>query len=281
MPGTDTTLAIGMPYSFGIFDVTGNTGSFRPEHPAGTYQGLNPLFASPTELYAYDSQTTGAEFYRYSINVNGLTLIDGTTLDGLGGFSGGFQQANSLVYGDGGGIINPTTTPPIAGPGHFPLIDFYGSGGPGSGVAVVADPSLQKDFLLLGNYAGTLAYGLARYDLNTYLPEAVLPDAWRRLGVYVDHAALRSGWSRPVGREHPLARPRRSISSCFCADPSLRRRNSPRKALPHTGVPVPPPASPTAATTSRSRSPARTSCQASPLPGTELTAPPRLSIPLT
>jgi hypothetical protein len=40
-----------------------------------------------------------------------MTLIDGTTLDGMGGFSGGFQLANGLIYGSGGGIANPSTTP--------------------------------------------------------------------------------------------------------------------------------------------------------------------------
>ena len=172
MPGTDTTLAIGIADAFGVFDVTGSTGAFRP-NVSGIYAGLNPVFASPTELYAYDSQTTGAEFYRYTVNANGVTLIDGTTLDGLGGFSGGFQSASSLIYGAGGGIINPSTTPPSQVQ-TLPLVDFYGSGDVGSGVAVAADPSLQKDFLMLDNTAGTWAYGLIRYDLNTYLPEAAV-----------------------------------------------------------------------------------------------------------
>ncbi|WP_433967513.1 hypothetical protein [Tunturiibacter gelidiferens] len=60
MPGTDTTLAIGISNgwdNFGIFDVNGNTGSFRP-NVSGIYEGVNPVFASPTELYAYDSQTS-------------------------------------------------------------------------------------------------------------------------------------------------------------------------------------------------------------------------------
>lgn len=175
MPGTDTTLAIGISNgwgNFGIFDVSGSTGSFRP-NLSGIYEGVKPVFASPTELYAYDSQTSGAEFYRYSINANGLTEIDGTTLDGMGGYGGQFQLANGLVYGEGGGIINPSTTPPSQVQ-TLPLIDFYGSGDVGESVGLAADTSLQKDFLMLENLAGTSAYGLVRYDLNTYLPEAVL-----------------------------------------------------------------------------------------------------------
>jgi hypothetical protein len=174
MPGSDTSLAIEVAsgYTFGIFDVNGSTGSFRP-NVSGTYQGVNPVFASPTELYAYDSQTSGAEFYRYSVNANGVTEIDGTTLDGIGGFGGAFQVVNGLVYGESGGIINPVTTPPSQIQ-TLPLIDFYNSGDVGEGVGLAADPSLQKDFLMLENLAGTSAYGLIRYDLKTYLPEAVL-----------------------------------------------------------------------------------------------------------
>jgi hypothetical protein len=152
--------------------VNGSTGSFRSNF-SGIYEGTNPVFASQTELYAYDSQTSGAEFYRYNVNAGGLALLDGTTLDGMGGFGGVLKLANGLVYGASGGIVNPSTTPPSQVQ-TLPLIDFYGSGDVGTGAGVVADPSLQKDFLMLTNTAGTWAYGLVRYDLNTYLPEAFL-----------------------------------------------------------------------------------------------------------
>ncbi len=175
MPGTDTTLAVDVANgwgNFGIFDISGSTGTFRP-NLSGIYSGVNPVFASASELYAYDSQTTGSEFYRYSVDANGLTEIDGTTLDGMGGFEGSIQLLNGLVYGGGGGIVNPSTTPPsqIA---TLPLFDFYGSGATGFSVGDAPDPSLRKEFLVLENAAGTLAYGLVRYDLNTYEPEALL-----------------------------------------------------------------------------------------------------------
>ena len=174
MPGTDTTLAISTNStwgSFGIFDISGTTGSFRP-NVSGIYDGVNPVFADASHVFAYDSQTSGAEFYRYSVDANGLTLIDGTTLDGMGGYQGGFQLANGLIYGGDGGIANPTTTPPsqIA----TLSLDLSQAGISGYAVGVAADPSLQKEFLMVGDLDGASAYGLARYDLNTYLPEAVL-----------------------------------------------------------------------------------------------------------
>ena len=169
MPGTDTTLAVDFSGSVGLMDISGSVGTFRSNFAGDNF----PTFGDATHLYTYDNLSTGAEFYRYNINANGFSLIDGTTLNGLGGFGGGFGSTGGLIYGASGGIINPNTTPPSQVQ-TLPLIDFYGSGDVGSGVAVVTDPSLQKDFLMLDNTAGTWAYGLIRYDLNTYRPEAEL-----------------------------------------------------------------------------------------------------------
>lgn len=175
MPGSDSTLAVDMNNSwgnFGVFDISGNTGTFR-NNLSGIYSGVAPVWADATHIYAYDSQTSGAEFYRYSVDSSGLTLIDGTTLNGMGGFYGSFQLSNGLVYGGGGGIVNPKTTPPtqIA---TLPTIDFYNEGINAYSVGAIPDPSLQKDFLMLENTAGTWAYGLVRYDLNTYRPESLI-----------------------------------------------------------------------------------------------------------
>jgi len=188
MPGSDTTLAVDFSGSDGIMDITGGVGQFRPNFGSDSF----PTFGDATHLYTYDNFSTGAEFYRYSINANGLTLIDGTTLDGLGGFNGGFINGNGLIYGDAGGIINPATTPPSQIQ-TLPLIDFYDSGDVGFGVGVAADPSLNKDFLMLENAAGTWAYGLVRYDLTTYLPEATLVMPESASGVDTTWTMLRFG----------------------------------------------------------------------------------------
>jgi hypothetical protein len=169
MPGTDTTLAVGFSGTDGILDISGSSGTFRSNFAGDSF----PQFGDASHLYTYDNYSTGAEFYRYSINASGATQIDGTTLDGMGGFSGSFQAANGLVYGAGGGIINPATTPPSQ-VATLPLFDFYDSGIEGYSVAVAVDPSLQKEFLMMENTAGTWAYGLARYDLTTYTPEALI-----------------------------------------------------------------------------------------------------------
>ena len=173
MPGNDNTLAVDTVSSwgnFGILDVSGSTGTFRP-NLSGIYSGINPVFADASHIYAYDSQTSGSEFYRYGVDANGVTLLDGTTLNGMGGFQGGVFLAGGVVYGAGGGIVNPSTTPPsqIA---TLPLFSFYEQGIQGNGVVPLGDPTLQREFLMMVNTAGTWAYGLARYNLNTYTPEA-------------------------------------------------------------------------------------------------------------
>jgi trimeric autotransporter adhesin len=57
----------------------------------------------------------------------------------------------------------------------------------------VADPSLQNEFLMAENAAGTWAYGLIRYDLTTYLPEAVLGMPTSASGVASNWTMLRWG----------------------------------------------------------------------------------------
>jgi hypothetical protein len=189
MPGSDTTLAMNFTNTwgnFGIFDISGSTGSFRP-NLSGIYSGVDPIFADASHLYAYDSQISGGEFYRYSVNASGLTLIDGTTLDGMGGFSGSMQLAAGLIYAAGGGIVNPSTTPPSQ-VATLPMVDFYNSGNSGYGVAVSADPSLQKDFVMMENTAGTWVYGLVRYDLTTDAPEALVT-------MPTSMSSIESGWT--------------------------------------------------------------------------------------
>lgn len=194
MPGTDSTLAMGVNNAwgnFGVFDISGSTGTFR-SNLSGIYNGVDPVWADATHIYAYDSQTSGSGFYRYSVNSNGLMLIDTSTLSGLGGSYGSLQVSNGLVYGAGGGIVNPKTTPPsqIA---TLPAVDFYAEGINGYAVGSIPDPSLQKEFLMLENTAGTWAYGLVRYDLTTYRPESLIVMPQSASGILANWTMMRWG----------------------------------------------------------------------------------------
>ena len=173
VPGTDSSLAVESDSfnGIGIFDISGSTGAFR-KNSSSAYSGDNPVFSDSTHFYAYDSSTTGAEFYRYTINADGVSLVDGTSLNGFGGFSGEFAVDGPLVYGAAGGIINPASTPPSqvallplgAGP--------YGTGLVGGGAVPYAAES--KDFLVGVNDAGTALDFLQRFDTQHYVLEQQL-----------------------------------------------------------------------------------------------------------
>ncbi len=160
-PGSDTTLAINLDYGgMGIFDISGNTGTFRP-HFGGARSSI--AFADSTHLYSEASNTADVYLGRFTVDANGLTQVDFTGLNGLGGT--GFDIAlgqDGLVYGDNGGIVNPATTPPS----QIALLPIS-PGAPGydlSGDAVVPDSAQHKVFLVGLNEAGAISAYLERFD---------------------------------------------------------------------------------------------------------------------
>ena len=165
VPGSDTSLAVEIDSfdGIGILDISGSTGTFRAKSGFG-YSGDNPVFTDSTHFYAYDAYTTGAEFYRYSVDANGAELIDGTTLDGMGGYGGVLAVDGGLVYGSGGGIINPTTTPPS----QVAVLPIgFGPYGSASGGGVVPYAAESKSFNIGVNLAGAGNY-LERFDTQHF-----------------------------------------------------------------------------------------------------------------
>lgn len=164
IPGSDSSIALETG-GVGIFDITGTTGTFRSKFANGNY----PVFADATHFYTYDAQSSGAEFYRNSIDSTGATQIDGTTLDGMGGFGGKFALEGGLVFGSGGGIANPTTTPPSQ-VAVLPLGNgLYSNSLVGGGV--IPYQAESKAFVIGVNDAGTAAYYLERFDTQHFTLE--------------------------------------------------------------------------------------------------------------
>jgi hypothetical protein len=170
VPGTDLSVAVEFNSfnGIGIYDISGSTGAFRSKLSPG-YSGDNPVFTDATHFYAYDAYTSGAEFYRYSIGPTGVTLIDGTTLNGFGGFGGKLAVDGGLVFGSSGGIVNPSTTPPSQ-VAVLPLgsgtssTSLYGGG-------VIPYQAESKAFVIGVNAAGTAAYYLERFDTQHFTQE--------------------------------------------------------------------------------------------------------------
>ena len=187
MPGSDTTLAVdlnnlGEP---AILDISGNTGTFRTDIPI-FYDGNNPVFGTSAALYTYDNYTSGAEFYRFTVNAQGLTEIDGSTMNGLGGATSvPFEVANGIVYGAAGGIVNPTTTPVT----QIATLNTFGL----EGEAVIPDPATAQAFLVLENLAGAASGSLYRYDTSLYVADAQLPLPQQPNGGEVGYDMLRWG----------------------------------------------------------------------------------------
>jgi hypothetical protein len=170
VPGTDSSVAVEFNSfdGLGIYDISGSAGAFRSKI-SQPYSGDNPVFTDATHFYAYDAYTTGAEFYRYSVDPTGVTLIDGTTLNGFGGFGGKLAVDGGLVFGSSGGIINPSTTPPSQ-VAVLPLGNGTSSTNL-SGGGVIPYQAESKAFVIGVNTAGTAAYYLERFDTQHFTQE--------------------------------------------------------------------------------------------------------------
>jgi len=171
VPGNDNLLAIdtGSFSGVGLFDISGSTATLR-SHLTGPYLGSSLAFANPSTLYTYDSDTSGAEFYRWTVTSTGLTLNDNTgyTLNGIGGFVGSYKVANGIVYGFGGGVADPTTTPPTQ-LGQFGVNSLQGYNYAVAGTGIAPDPALGRVFIqgeILAGYANPV---LLSFDSKRYV----------------------------------------------------------------------------------------------------------------
>jgi hypothetical protein len=92
----------------------------------------------------------------------------GYTVNGIGGFAGGYELANGLLYGFAGGVANPSPTPPMQ-LGQFGINAAQGSGQSIEGTGVAADPALGRVFFLGETLAGSANPVLLSYDASKYV----------------------------------------------------------------------------------------------------------------
>ena len=187
-PGSDTTVAIETSNigNIGIFDVTGNTGSFRT-NLSGIYDGNIPVFGDATHLYAHDDYTSGNEFYAYSVDANGLTNIYGYTFFGFSEYydSGFAIGADGLAYAPGGAIVNPANPPQQVA--LLPVTSSFG------GEAVVPDTAQGFVFDVGGGNSPYGSNGISRFQLGTYVADASLPLPAPADGQSVSYTAVHFG----------------------------------------------------------------------------------------
>lgn len=169
-PANDNLLALdlGSSNGTGLFDIAGSTMTARSKL-TGTYTGSDITFANASTLYSYDTDTSGAEFYIWTVTPTGLTLNNNTgyTLNGIGGFGGGYQLANGLVFGVGGGVADPRTTPPTA-LGQFNVNSAQGTTQSIEGTGIAPDLAIGRVFITGETLAGSANPVLFAYDPSSF-----------------------------------------------------------------------------------------------------------------
>ncbi|HEY0758989.1 MAG TPA: IPT/TIG domain-containing protein [Acidisarcina sp.] len=161
MPGSDSTIAIDTSQGghLGIFDISGKAGTFRPNLGVG-----DAIFLDAAHLAIFDYG-----FLEYDVDANGLTprANSGSNLSVFNGLGAqGTVLSRGLLYGVGGGIADPSSTP-ASQIAELPTFGLFG-------IAVAPDPANSLDFLVLENVAGTFGYSLSRYNTTQYLSDAEL-----------------------------------------------------------------------------------------------------------
>ena len=167
VPGSDTSLAVeeGTFDTIGILDITGSTGTFR-RNSTGVYDGDFPVFSDATHFYAYSS--IYSQLFRYSISSSGVSEIDTTALNGLGGVTDKVALDSGYLFGAGGGIVNPSTTPPS----QVAVLQL-GSGVTGSSAVPYAAES--KTFNMVLNQQGSSDLFLDRFDTQQFTLDQQIP----------------------------------------------------------------------------------------------------------
>ena len=166
IPGLENSVAVD---NVGIFDFNGTSATARPNSSLGFNDAV---FPDAGHAYTYDNGSSGAEIYRYTVDANGVHNIDGSTMLGMGGFSGSLQLDHGLLFGSGGGIVNPLTTP-LTQVGVLPLgAGPYGTGLFGGGA--LPYQATKKDFVMGVNAAGTWQVFMERFDTEHFVMEDFL-----------------------------------------------------------------------------------------------------------
>jgi uncharacterized repeat protein (TIGR01451 family) len=157
-PGNDNLVAVDIG-EIQLIDISGSTATVRSNTGTGSYLA----FANASTLYSSDGVTlsvwnvTSAGLNGTSYPLNSLNLNNG--------FAFGSKLANGLIYGFGGGVADPTTTPPAL-LGQLPVSSELGSGVYVQGTGVAAEPESGRVFVL-GQVNSPV---LLSYDSNRYVP---------------------------------------------------------------------------------------------------------------
>jgi hypothetical protein len=180
MPGSDNTIAVdsGLGPGISLWDVDpAQKTATQRGNATGGYTGTSLQFLNADSLFSFDSDTTGQEFFMYTVGASGLSGSY-TTEFALNSFSA-FKIRNGLAYANAGGVANPAKTPvspigvflnplPVQGASAY---SFYQT----NGQLTEPDPSLGLSFFALpSSYSATAAGMLEAFRQSNYRLESTL-----------------------------------------------------------------------------------------------------------
>jgi uncharacterized repeat protein (TIGR01451 family) len=178
-PSTENTIALDIASFTGNaiydFDPVAKSAAIRGQ-ASGPYSGSCIQFLDATNLFAFDTDTSGATLDHYTVTSAGFTYYNYSqyTQSTLNHF-GCFKLNGGLAFANNGGVADPSTVPATQ-LGVFPTP----SGSTFSSLQNVApDTSLSRVFFLTNTSTTSNYYstpdGIVAYNQKTFLPSATVP----------------------------------------------------------------------------------------------------------
>jgi hypothetical protein len=160
MPGNPNVLATaGDGNGVQVWDVTDSGATSLMNTTSPDYGGVL-AWGSPTNLYAGEENPSAGGFTRFTVGATSFARTDSTNLDTAYGkitYSGG------LVYTEGGGVMDPSPTPPA-----MPrLVGTIRSAG---GNPSAADATINRVFYLNQNYPNVTSRIISAFDASHFTP---------------------------------------------------------------------------------------------------------------
>jgi YVTN family beta-propeller protein len=113
---------------------------------------------SGTDLYGFDNETTGFEFYRMKVDSSGVSMTDKYNRL-FYGFFADIQDHNGLIYSTNGTVVNGAVPSPQ---GMFPISN------PSTLVSTFLDDATKQASFLQLDFTQSPPTAILRYNLNNY-----------------------------------------------------------------------------------------------------------------
>ena len=164
MPGAHDTIATcGYADGIQVWDVNSSGATPRTLTRGlvnDVYEGSVLAWGSSTELYSNDEGLSPSSFHRFQVGTTSFAETDSTYLDAV---DNKITYSGSLVYTDGGGIVDPSPAPP-----NTPQL--VGRLMPVGGGSSAADASINGVYYLSQNNYGVSSRVLSSFDATHSLP---------------------------------------------------------------------------------------------------------------